>query len=89
MSDPDVERTLGAHEARLNRLELDAIESRRSLSEFRAEWKADSALMSGRLAIIHDAVTSARGGWKALAAIGALVAIMASGITAVYHMLWR
>ena len=84
----DVERIIGAHEARIGRLEADSSDQRKSLAEFRAEVRADAAATAVRLGVIHDAVISARGGWKALSALGAIATLISGVAIAIYHFVF-
>ena len=84
----DVERIIGAHEARIVRLEIDGSDQRKCLAEFRAEVRADAAATSVKLGVIHDAVMAARGGWKALSALGAVATLISGVAIAIYHFVF-
>lgn len=86
--DQDVQRTLGAHEARLTRLEADNLDLRKTITDFRTEVRADAAATSVKLGAIHDAVTSFKGGWKALGAVGGIVTIISGVAIALYHFVF-
>lgn len=88
MGEENMERIIGAHEARINRLEIDHMEDRKALSDFRAEYRADAAANAVKLGIIHDAVTSARGGWKAISALGAITTLISGVAIAIYHYIF-
>lgn len=88
MEGADVQRTLGAHEARLTRLEADNLDLRKTISDFRAEMRAEAAATSIKLGVIHDAVTSFKGGWKALGAVGGVTTIISGVAIAIYHFVF-
>ena len=88
MEGADVQRTLGAHEARLTRLEADNLDLRKTISDFRAEMRAEAAATSIKLGVIHDAVTSFKGGWKALGAVGGITTIISGVAIAIYHFVF-
>ena len=88
MEGSEVQRTLGAHEARLTRLEADHMDLRKTIADFRAEMRADAAATAVRLGVIHDAVTSFKGGWKALGAVGGITTIISGVAIAIYHFVF-
>ena len=88
MEGSEVQRTLGAHEARLTRLEADNVDIRKAITDFRAEVRAEAAATSIKLGIIHDAVTSFKGGWKALGAVGGITTIISGVAIAIYHFVF-
>ena len=89
MEGSEVQRTLGAHEARLTRLEADKVDIRKAITDFRAEVRAEAAATSAKLAVIHDAVTSFKGGWRALCAVGMFSTVVSGAAVAIYHFFFR
>lgn len=80
MSDLDVQRTLGAHEAQLSELRQWRIDL-----ESRLDKRLES--MDKKLDEVHDAVTTAKGWWRALAMMGSLATAIAGVMLWMYHVL--
>ncbi len=85
MADEDVQRSLGAHEARIMRLEGDYRDIRREISDFRLEAKADITGVVTMLTTVRDTVVSGKGGWKAAAWLFGAAALIASLVEGVWH----
>ncbi len=85
MAEEDVQRAIGAHEARIVRLEGDYRDIRREISDFRIEAKADITAVVSMLTTVRDRVVAGGGGWRvAVWMFGAGTAIAAL-IEGVYH----
>lgn len=82
MSELDVQRTLGAHEAQLAELR----QWRWDL-EARIDKRLES--MDGKLDAMHDAIVTAHGWWRALMMMGSLATAIAGGMLWVYHVIIR
>lgn len=79
MSEADVQRFLGAHDARLIELER-----WRGALEAKIDLRLDR--LEDRVGAIHEAVTSARGGWRVLAWLAAAAAAVSGIVNALYHL---
>jgi hypothetical protein len=84
-----VQRILGAHEARLTRLESDGADMRKMISDFRSESRQNDAVMQDKLDNLHDMVIAARGGWKAISALGGITTIVSGVAIAIYHFAFQ
>ena len=77
----DVQRLIGGVEARTT-----ILETRFAIMETRLDQRLDK--IDQRVADIHEAVTSARGGWAAVAWLGGAAATIAAVVTAIYHFVF-
>lgn len=78
MSDPDVQRTLGALDARTT-----ALENRMSVLE--REIKAQLAAMNTQIREMHDVVVSAKGTWRAVSWLIVTITGASGALAAIWH----
>ncbi len=76
-------------EANMNRL-AGALEARTTMLEARftnMEMRLETRLstIDTRIAAIHDVVTGARGGWRMLGVLGAVMTVISGSAIAFYH----
>lgn len=81
MTEPSVDYQLGSLSARI------ALNEQRQAA---LEQSIDRrlTLIETRVGAVHDVITSGRGGWRMLAALGALVAGLSTVTFAVLHWVW-
>ena len=78
MSDPDVQRVIGGIEARTG-----ILESRFAVMEQRIDSRLDR--IDSRVSDIHEAITTAKGGWRMLGVLGAAAGVISGVAVTIYH----
>lgn len=81
----EVERVVGDLQARMRLMEVAHAEFRIELRQDRADLRSELREVKDHVSAIHEAVTAARGGWKMLGIVGAVMVGVAGIVTTIYH----
>lgn len=81
MSDQSVDFQLGALSAR-----ADQMEARQAALEATIDRRLST--IESRVNVVHDVITSGKGGWKAMTVLGAFAAAVSGFVLAILHWVW-